>query len=107
MADHDHDHDHDEAAGSAERLPAVRPSSALAPVDRTGELVQAAASPLAVPIMAAEVMRATASAMTEAVAQMMRPWLIGVPLTPPPAREWTGPGVHVSYTHLEMHWPAR
>ena len=103
----DHDHDHDDTTGGTERLPAVRPPSAPAPVDRTGELLRAAGSPMAVPMMAAAAMQATASAMTEAMAAMMRPWLIGVPVTPPPAREWVGPGVHVSYTHLEMHWPAR
>jgi hypothetical protein len=106
------DHDHDDATGGAERLPAVRPPSAPAPVDRTGELVRAAGSPLtagpmmAAPMMVAAAMQATATAMTEALAAMVRPWLIGVPVTPP-EREWAGPGVHVSYTHLEVRWPAR
>jgi hypothetical protein len=99
--------DHDEAGGGADRLPAVRPSVAPAPVDRTAELARAVGSPLAVPMLALAMMQATASAMTEAMAAMMRPWLIGVPITPSAARDWPGPGVHVSYTHLEMHWPTR
>jgi hypothetical protein len=101
------DHDHDDATGSAERLPAVRPSSVPVPVERRGELLRAAGSPMAVPMIAAAAMQATASAMTEAIAAMMRPWLIGLPVTPPPSREGAGPGVHVSYTHFEMHWPGR
>jgi hypothetical protein len=101
------DHDHDDATGGAERLPAVRSSSAPVPVDRRSELLRAAGSPMAVPMIAAAAMQATASAMTEAIAAMLRPWLMGVPVTPPRAGESTGPGVHVSYTHVEMRWPVR
>ncbi len=105
MADHD---DHDGATGHAERLPAVRPPFAPVPVDRTAELVRAAGSPLmASPLTAVPVVAAAMQAMADAMAAMMRPWLVGVPVIPRPGAEWSGPGVHVSYTHLEMHWPAR
>ena len=103
--------DHDEAAGGPERLPAVRPPATPAPLDPAAELVRLAESPLfaapllAAPMMAAGVMQATASAMTEAMTALLRPWLVGVPITPTAPRDWTGPGVHVSYTHLEVRWP--
>jgi hypothetical protein len=95
--------DHDDA--TEDRLPAVRLRAVPAPVDRAAELVRAAGSPLAVPLMAAGLIQATASAMTEAIATMTRPWLVGWPVTAPPAQEWSGPGVHVSYTHVEVRWP--
>lgn len=101
------DHDHDEPSDGGELLPAVRPRSALAPVDPRGELRRAAGSPMAVPMIAAAAMQATASALTGAMAAMLRPWLTGVPVTPPWAGEPGEPGVHISYTHIEVHWPAR
>jgi hypothetical protein len=88
---------------AGELLPAVVPSAALVPMSPAA-LVRA-------PMEAAALMQATVSAMTEAMAQMMRPWLVGVPVAPPqtatPAQTggWSGPGVHISYTHLEVHWP--
>jgi hypothetical protein len=96
------DSDHDDT----QRLPAVRSSSAPVPAHRAAELVRAAPM-MAAPMMLTAAVQATASAMTEVMAQMMRPWLLGVPVVPPPAQEWSGPGVHVSYTHVEMRWPAR
>src|SRR5512144_1398736 len=86
------------------RLPAVVPPAAVAPTV-PGALVRAA---LGGPAAAAgALVRATASVMTGAVAHMVRPWLVGIPVTPPPTREWSGPGVHVSYTHIEVHWSTR
>ena len=98
--------DHDDTTGG-DRLPVVRPSVAPVPVDRTTELARSTGSPLGVPMLAAEMMRATASVMTQAMSVMMRPWLIGVPVRSPDARDRSGPGVHVSYTHVELHWPNR
>ena len=86
-------------AGAA-HLPAVRPQAPVVP----------GAPMLANPMLVAQAMAET---MGQAMAAMMRPWLVGLPVPPvlpqvpePPATgTWSGPGVHVSYTHVEMHWP--
>jgi hypothetical protein len=50
---------------------------------------------------AAAIVGAATAAVAEVVARLMRPWLGG---GHPPA-SWSGPGVHISYTHLDVHWP--
>jgi hypothetical protein len=84
------------------RWPEVR-RTGIAPVDTAADaLVRAAGAPLLAPLAATAVVGATAAAVTEVVARLMRSWLGGGPGT-----TWSGPGVHLSYTHLEVHWPDR
>jgi hypothetical protein len=95
----------------ANPLPAVRAAD-IVPVDPAGPLVRAVSgAPLLAPVVAAAVVSATAAALVSGVAAASRwmwPWLAGG--TRGTAREasavsWLGPGVHVSYTHIEVHWP--
>jgi hypothetical protein len=91
-----------------DRLPAVRPTAAL-PIERAAGLIRAVAG---APIVAAAVAGATAAAAVSgaaAVSRMLWPgsWVRersapeeAQPSTP----TWLGPGVHVSYTHVEIHW---
>jgi hypothetical protein len=102
------DQEHVAGGGDDSRLPVPagerRPEvhrTGIAPVGSTNALVRAAGAPLLAPLAAAAVVGATAAAVTEVVARMMRPWLGGGQ----PPTTWSGPGVHVSYTHLEVHWP--
>jgi hypothetical protein len=95
----------------SDRRPAVRPADVV-PVDRADAVVRAVSSaPLLAPMVAAAVVTATAAAVVSGVAaasQWMWPWLAGrVPSAPkaPPSASWLGPGLHVSYTHIEVHWP--
>jgi hypothetical protein len=85
---------------AGERRPEVH-RTGIAPVDSAHALMQAAGAPLLAPLAAAAVVGATAAAVTEVVTRMMRPWLAGGH----PPTTWSGPGVHISYTHLEVHWP--
>ena len=95
----------------SDRRPAVRPADVV-PVDRADAVVRAVSSaPLLAPMVAAAVVTATAAPVVSGVAaasQWMWPWLAGrVPSAPkaPSSASWLGPGVHVSYTHIEVHWP--
>jgi hypothetical protein len=91
---------------AGERRPDVR-RSAVAPTERSA-LVKAAGAPLVAPLVAAAFVGATAAAVSEAVTRMLRPWLAGPTgpsVMPAPPASWTGPGVHISYTHLEVRWP--
>jgi hypothetical protein len=100
MADHEHGDDSRLPVPAGERRPEVRRAE-LAPVDPAA-LVRTAGAPLLAPLAAAAAVGATAAAVTELVTRMMRPWFGGGQAGPAP---WSGPGVHVSYTHLEVHWP--
>jgi hypothetical protein len=94
----------------ADRRPAPRHSGIALP-DSAAALVRAVSgAPLAAPVIAGAVVGATAAAVMSGVAaasQWMRPWLTGAPVVPaaPSSASWLGPGVHISYTHIEMHWP--
>jgi hypothetical protein len=90
------------------RLPAERPSAAVA-VERAAGLVRAVAG---APLVAAAVAGATAAVAASgaaAASRLLSPWT-WVRRPPasedaqPAAAEWAGPGVHVSYTHIEIHW---
>src|SRR4051794_18901259 len=92
------------------RLPAVRGAD-IVPVDPAGAVVRAVSgSPLLAPAVAAAVTSAMAAAVVSGVAAVSRwmwPWLAGGkrgPVREPSAASWLGPGVHVSYTHIEVHW---
>ena len=95
-----------------DRRPAVRPSDEVASIDPTGALVRAGSDvPLLAPVVTAAVLTAAAAAAVSGVAAAYRwmwPWLAGATPSAPPhpsSASWLGPGVHVSYTHIEMHWP--
>ena len=95
-----------------DRRPAVRPSDEVASVDPTGALVRAGSDvPLLAPMVTAAVLTGAAAAAVSGVAAAYRwmwPWLAGgAPSAPPQpsSASWLGPGVHVSYTHIEMRWP--
>src|SRR3954454_10648403 len=95
----------------SDRRPAVR-AAEIVPVDPPGPLVRGVSgAPLLAPVVAAAVMSATAAAVVSGVAAASRwmwPWLAwGTRDTAgePSAASWLGPGVHVSYTHIEVHWP--
>jgi hypothetical protein len=84
----------------------------IVPVDPAGPLVRAVSgAPLLVPVVAAAVVSATAAAVASGVvaaSRWMWPWLAGGTrgtAGEPSAGSWLGPGVHVSYTHIEVHWP--
>jgi hypothetical protein len=91
--------------------PAV-PAAEIVPIDPAGPLVRAVSgAPLLAPLVAAAVVSATAAAVVSGVAAASRwmwPWLAGGTrdtAREPSAASWLGPGVHVSYTHIEVHWP--
>ena len=90
----------------SDRRPAVRPADVV-PVDRADAVVRAVSSaPLLAPMVAAAVSPRRSRRVLPS--QWMWPWLAGrVPSAPkaPSSASWLGPGVHVSYTHIEMHWP--
>ena len=93
----------------SDRVPAVR-AAEVVPVDPAGTVVRAVSgAPLLAPVVAAAVASATAAAVVSAAAsRWMWPWLAGGArgtAGEPSAASWLGPGVHVSYTHIEMHWP--
>jgi hypothetical protein len=95
----------------SDRRPAMRPADVV-PVDRADAVVRAVSgAPVLAPMVAAAVVTATAAAVVSGVAaasQWMWPWLAGrMPSAPkaPSSASSLGPGVHVSYTHIEMHWP--
>jgi hypothetical protein len=90
------------------RLPAERPSAAVA-VERAAGLVRAVAG---APLVAAAVAGATAAVAASgaaAASRLLSPWT-WVRRRPasedaqPATAERLGPGVHVSYTHIEIHW---
>jgi hypothetical protein len=92
------------------RLPAGRPTAAL-PVEAAGALMRAVAG---APLVAAAVAGATAAAAVSGAAAMSRlvwpgSWVRrrSAADAPPSEATWLGPGVHVSYTHVEIHWPMR
>jgi hypothetical protein len=92
------------------RLPAARPTAL--PVESAGALMRAVA---AVPLVAAAVAGATAAAAVSGAAAMSRlvwpgSWVRRRSASedaPPSEATWLGPGVHVSYTHVEIHWSTR
>jgi hypothetical protein len=95
----------------SDRLPAV-PAAEMVPVDPVGPLVRAVSgAPLLAPLVAATVVSATAAAVVSgaaAASRWMWPWLAGGTRDTgrePSAASWLGPGVHVSYTHIEVRWP--
>ena len=98
-------------APQSDRRPAVRWAD-LVPLDPPGAVVRAVSgAPLLAPMVAAAVVSATAAAVVSGVAAASRcmwPWLAGATrgtAGEPSAVSWLGPGVHVSYTHIEVHWP--
>jgi hypothetical protein len=89
-----------------DRRPAVRPS-AVAPADRTDALVRAVT---AAPVAAAAIAGATvavAATGAAAVSRLLWPWLVGRPMAPGGSSSTSpgGPGVYLSYTHIEVRWP--
>lgn len=92
--------------------PVVGPSRTVtvAPVGRVDALVRAVAG---APLVAAAVVGATAAAAVSGAAAATRlwwPWLAGRGPAAPGERSAViplAPGVHVSYTHIEVHWPLR
>jgi len=95
----------------SDRLPAMR-AAEIVPVDPAGAVARAVSgAPLLAPVVAAAVVSATAAAVVSGVAAASRwmwPWLAGGArgtAGEPSAVSWLGPGVHVSYTHIEVHWP--
>jgi hypothetical protein len=95
----------------SDRRPAVG-AAEIVPVDPAGAVVRAVSgAPLLAPVVAAAVVSATAAAVVSGVAAASRwmwPWLAGGARGTggePSAASWLGPGVHVSYTHIEVHWP--
>jgi hypothetical protein len=93
---------------AANRLPAERPSAAVA-AERAAGLVRAVAG---APLVAAAVAGATAAVAASgaaAASRLLSPWT-WVRRRPasedaqPSAADWLGSGVHVSYTHIEIHW---
>jgi hypothetical protein len=81
------------------------------PVDRSDAAVPAVSDTLLAPMVAAALVTATAAAVVTGVtaaSRWMWPWLAhGSPIwwyQSSPAG-WIGPGVHIRYTHMEMHWP--
>jgi hypothetical protein len=94
-----------------DRLPAARPTAAL-PVEAAGALMRAVAG---APLVAAAVAGATAAAAVSGVGAMSRlvwpgSWVrrrSAAEDVPPSEATWLGPGVHVSYTHIEIHWSTR
>ena len=95
----------------SDRVPAVR-AAEIVPVDPAGAVVRAVSgAPLLAPVVAAAVASATAAAVVSGVAAASRwmwPWLAAGArgmAGEPSAASWLGPGVHVSYTHIEVHWP--
>ena len=95
----------------SDRVPAVR-AAEVVPVDPAGAVVRAVSgAPLLAPVVAAAVVSATAAAVVSGVAAASRwmwPWLAAGArgmVGEPSAASWLGPGVHVSYTHVEVHWP--
>jgi hypothetical protein len=92
--------------------PAVR-GAEIVPVDPAGPVVRAVSgAPLLAPLVAAAVVSATAAAAVSGLAAASRwmwPWLAGGArgtAGEPSAASWLGPGVHISYTRIEMHWPS-
>jgi hypothetical protein len=93
------------------RLPAARPTAAL-PVERAGALMRAM---VGAPLVAAAVAGATAAAAVSGAAAMSRlvwpgSWVrrrSAAEDAPPSEATWPGLGVHVSYTHVEIHWSTR
>ena len=92
-----------------DRRPALRQSGVALP-DPAAALVRAVSgAPLVAPVIAATVVGATAAAVVSGVAAASRwmwPWLAGgSPSAPtaPSSASWLGPGVHISYTHIEAH----
>ena len=86
--------------------------SDVVPVDQANVAVRAVSgAPLLAPMVTAAVVTATAAAVVSGVAAASRwmwPWLAGGArgaAGEPSSAIWLGPGVHVSYTHIEMHWP--
>jgi hypothetical protein len=92
----------------------VARTAEIVPVDPAGAVVRpVSGAPLLAPVVAAAVVGATAAAVVSGVAAASRwmwPWLGGGTrgtVGEPSAASWLGPGVHVSYTHIEVHWPGR
>jgi hypothetical protein len=96
---------------AGERRPALPPTAA--PAVRADGLARAMSGGLlAAPLLTAAVVGATATAVAAgaaAVTRILWPWLAGRgvagPAEPAPVA-WIGPGVRISYTHLEVHWPS-
>ena len=91
------------------RVPAERASAAV-PVQHVGGLLLRAAA--GAPLVAAAVAGAGAVAAVSgaaAVSRLLSPWnwvrgrSVPEDAQPSPAT-WPAPGVHVSYTHVEIHW---
>jgi hypothetical protein len=105
MADQERVDPHEDASRlpvpRADQRPAVRPAG-------YGDALVRAVSEA--PLAAAAVAGAAAAAAfsgAAAASRLLWPWLVGraVPPGEQPVSAPFGPGVHVSYTHIEMHWP--
>jgi hypothetical protein len=93
-------------AGS--RLPVERPPAAVA-VERAAGLVRAIAGAPLVAAAAAGATAAVAASGVAAVSRLLSPWsrVRGRSASEdaqPSTATWLGPGVYVSYTHVEIHW---
>jgi hypothetical protein len=102
MADQERVDPHDDAS----RLPVLRGDHrpAVRPAGYGDALVRAVSE---APLAAAAVAGAAAAAAfsgAAAASRLLWPWLVGRPVAPR-EQQVSGPGVHISYTHIEMHWP--
>jgi hypothetical protein len=106
---HDQKHDRKDA-GLPIPAPERRPVAGTSPGTPPDTLVQAMAD---APLLGASIdAAATAAAMTGAAvaARLLWPWADWreLPRSSQPPQflsTWLGPGVHLSYTHIEMRWP--
>jgi hypothetical protein len=87
-----------------DRRPAVRPSGGLS-ADPATALARAV---IRAPLLTAAAVGAAAMSGAVAASRLLWPWLAGRGAGPSNPWTWAsrpGPGVHVSYTHIELHWP--
>jgi hypothetical protein len=89
--------------------PEARPGGAVEPVRWTPPALAPGPAAVASVFAAAATTAATGAALAS---RLLWPWASGGRReAPPPDRDppslsgWAGPGVHVSYTHIEIHWP--
>jgi hypothetical protein len=94
----------------------MEPTAVYGPKGAGGAVVPVRRTPPVLPpgpaAVASVFAAAAAAAMTGAAvaSRMMWPWASGAgradpPPEPPSFSGWAGPGVHISYTHVEIHWP--
>jgi hypothetical protein len=115
MPGHDPATPPDPTGATDPRLPA--PASERRPVPRSSSTDALARGLIGAPFLAASAAGAAGAAAAAAAAtgaalaaRLFWPWAAWQHLAQPGEQprspsSWLGPGVHVSYTHVEMHWP--